>query len=177
MAVVFVPWLIGHWLYRLFPSWNAEEAPPKWVAGLLVLILLVCAGSLGYLAVCSNIEWAKSLTPKEDTMNFSGDLGDLTIWGPTTNVAHSVLRAFPGHSLMVCHHTTAGSKSFCLKVRVKGEAGVIPYTQLPGYLLRSDSDWFHSLGEFRQVRRWVNLHRHRFKYDVQRLLRQWEAPV
>ncbi len=74
----------------------------------------------------------------------------------------------------------ASYKLFFLKnlaVRLFGEAGAIPYTQLPRYLLRSDSNWFHSIGEFRQVRRWVNLHRHRFKYDVQRLLKQWETPV
>lgn len=63
-----------------------------------------------------------------------------------------------------------------LAVRYNGEAGLLPLSRLPRYLLRSDSGLFDSLKEFSEVCKWVHENRYRFKMDAQSLISRWEMP-
>jgi hypothetical protein len=70
-------------------------------------------------------------------------------------------------------------KLFYLKnmaVRFNGEMGVLPSSKRFAYCLRSDSRWLEARNEFREVQRWVQQNRYRFKSDVQSLVSHWEVP-
>jgi hypothetical protein len=73
----------------------------------------------------------------------------------------------------------ASYKAFFLKnlaVRHNGELGLLPWSRLPGYVLKSDSGLFCSGREFREVRRWVHENRYRFKGEASSLVSRWEMP-
>ncbi len=63
-----------------------------------------------------------------------------------------------------------------LAVRFNGEMGVLPYSKSLGYLLRSDTGPIYAYKEFREVKKWVEINRCRFKTDAQSLLARWEMP-
>jgi len=70
-------------------------------------------------------------------------------------------------------------KLFYLKnmaVHFNGEMGVLPSSRRFAYCLRSDSRWLEAKNEFREVQRWVQQNRYRFKSDVQSLVSHWEVP-
>ena len=74
----------------------------------------------------------------------------------------------------------AGYKLFYLKnlaVRFTGDTGIMPRSKFLKYALRSDTGFFYSWKEFREVRRWVTLNRYRFKTDASGLINQWEIPA
>jgi hypothetical protein len=70
-------------------------------------------------------------------------------------------------------------KAFFLKnlaVQYNGELGLLPWSQLPRYVLKSDSGFLYALREFREVRRWVYENRYRFKGEASSLISRWEMP-
>ncbi len=63
-----------------------------------------------------------------------------------------------------------------MAVRFTGDSGLLPFSRLPQYAMRSGSGLLDSLKEFREVRAWVHENRFRFQGDVPSLLGRWEMP-
>jgi hypothetical protein len=72
-----------------------------------------------------------------------------------------------------------GYKKVWLKnmaVRMRREMGVLPGWRALDYMLHSDTGPLYALQEFRLVRRWIRVHRFRFRRDPRDLVDGWERP-
>jgi hypothetical protein len=61
-----------------------------------------------------------------------------------------------------------------LAVRTRQEMGVLPAWRALSYMLRSDTGPLYALKEFRAARRWVRVHRFRFRRGPRDLVDGWE---
>jgi hypothetical protein len=101
------------------------------------------------------------------------------LWGETIAWQPRWQFAYTGEPSGEDSTPDSSSKLFFLKnmaVRFTGDSGLLPYSRLPRYALRSDSGLLGSLKEFREVRAWVHENRFRFQGDLPSLLGRWEMP-
>ena len=101
------------------------------------------------------------------------------MWG--NKIRHSPELKLSYSTELHSEDTTADEsyKIFFLKnmaVRFNGEMGVLPYSQSLRYIFRSDTGPIYAYKEFREVRKWVEINRYRFKTDAQSLLARWVMP-
>ncbi len=61
-----------------------------------------------------------------------------------------------------------------LAVRFNRDVGRLPVGQFLPYLLKSGGDFITALREFRQVMKWVNVNKYRFKEDARSITDLWE---
>ena len=70
-------------------------------------------------------------------------------------------------------------KLFFLKnlvIRYGGDNGYIPRSRFLSYLFNSGGDLLSAIKEFRNVRKWVEINRYRFKFDARSITELWESP-
>ena len=99
------------------------------------------------------------------------------LWGETIRCETALRAGYLGEPPVVDTSPDEDYRRFYLKnlaVRFNGDAGYIPGSRFPGYLLRGGDGFFQALREFREVRRWVNLHRFRFQFDATSITDLWE---
>ncbi len=63
-----------------------------------------------------------------------------------------------------------------LAVHFRGDSGILPYSRLLNYMMRSDTGPIYAYKEFREVRKWVEINRYRFRKDAQSLVSHWKMP-
>ncbi len=63
-----------------------------------------------------------------------------------------------------------------LAVRFKGDSGTLPLSAFLRYLFKTGSNIVTAWREFKEVRRWVELNKYRFKQDARSVTDLWEAP-
>jgi len=62
-----------------------------------------------------------------------------------------------------------------LSIRYNADSGSLPYSRFVSYWLKSGS-FFAALREFRNVRKWVEINKFRFKQDARSITELWEVP-
>ena len=72
-----------------------------------------------------------------------------------------------------------GYKLFYLKnlaLRYNGDSAVLPPARFLRYAVVSDSGFFESLSEFKEVRKWTDINKYRFTQDARSVTELWEIP-
>ena len=63
-----------------------------------------------------------------------------------------------------------------LAIRFNRDNGRLPRGSFLPYLLKSGGDFITAMREFREVRRWIDLNRYRFRLDARSVTELWEVP-
>ena len=101
------------------------------------------------------------------------------LWGEECLVNTALYFQYRGEVPFEENTPDEGYKVYYLKncaVDFRRDRGVLPFRKFPGYFLKSGSRLTRALAEFRAARRWVRLHRYRFKTDAKSLVESWQVP-
>ncbi len=101
------------------------------------------------------------------------------LWGENISYEPGFLVNYISEPVLEDNTPDESYKIFYLKnlaVKYKRGRGMLPYSRLMRYLLRSDTGLIYSFKEFREVRKWVTSNCFQFKKDAAALVNQWEAP-
>ncbi len=63
-----------------------------------------------------------------------------------------------------------------LALRFNGDSAALPMTRFLRYAGISDSGFFESLAEFKEVRKWADINKYRFTQDARSVTELWEIP-
>ena len=101
------------------------------------------------------------------------------LWGETISYDPGFLMNYLSEPVLEDNTPNKSYKLFYLKnlaVKYKKGRGVLPYSRIIRYMIRSDTGPIYSLNEFCEVRKWVASNCFHFKRDAAALVNQWEAP-
>ncbi len=64
-----------------------------------------------------------------------------------------------------------------LLVRFSGDAGILPFSGFFSYLMRSGESIAVVLKEFKEIKKWIEINKFRFKQDARGVTELWKVPV